>query len=155
VPTYQDTSVHASVDVPVSPERAFALFTHGFDTWWNRGHHLLRGELGRVWIEPHAGGGVWEESVDGERCRWGQVLTWEPPTLFAFSWQIGTDWAVPAADAPASTVTVTFTGSESGTSVELVHSRLDAHGQGWQEIRQSISADGGWNGLLRLYAAAV
>jgi uncharacterized protein YndB with AHSA1/START domain len=148
------TTVRASVDVAASPERSFEVFTAGFDGWWNRDHHLLPGTLKACGIEPYVGGRVWEENDAGETCTWGRVLGWDPPRSFAYSCQIGTDWGVPAADAPGSTVTVTFTPTETGMHVELVHDHLDVHGDGWEEMRDSISSDGGWNTLLRRYAAA-
>ncbi|MDT4939170.1 MAG: hypothetical protein QOG80_2841, partial [Pseudonocardiales bacterium] len=49
-------------------------------------------------------------------------------------------------------VTVSFTPSDAGTRVVLVHSNLDAHGAGWQQLRDSVSGAGGWPDLLRRYA---
>jgi uncharacterized protein YndB with AHSA1/START domain len=74
--------------------------------------------------------------------------------VFAFSWRIGPEFAVPAPDAPHSVVTVTFTPTDDGTRVDLVHSGLDAHGDGWQQLRDSVGGESGWPGLLQLYAAA-
>jgi uncharacterized protein YndB with AHSA1/START domain len=152
--TSEATSVHASTEVAVPAGRAFDVFTAGFDTWWNREHHLLPGELKRAVIEEGVGGRVYEESVDGEICQWGEVLTWQPPRSFAFTWRIGVDFDVPATDAPYSVVTVTFTPTDAGTRVDLVHSGLDAHGEGWEKLRDSVGTDSGWPGLLQLYAAA-
>ena len=150
--TDQNTSISTAVDVAVTPSTAFAVFTAGFDRWWNRDHHLLAGDLERAVIEEGVGGRVYEESVDGEVCEWGEVLAWDPPRSFAFSWRIGVDFGVPAKDAPHSIVTVTFTPVDAGTHVELVHSQLDAHGDGWHKLRDSVSQDGGWPGLLELFA---
>lgn len=152
--TDQNTSISCGIDVATAPQSAFAVFTAGFDRWWNREHHLLPGDLKRAVIEEGVGGRVYEESIDGEICEWGEVLAWDPPHSFAYSWRIGADWAAPATDAPFSIVTVTFTANEVGTHVEIVHSGLDAHGEGWQTVRDSISNDDGWPGLLRLYAVA-
>lgn len=138
------TTVSTAIEVAAEPHRAFAVFTEGLNTWWERGHHLLDGELAEVGIEPFVGGRVWERNETGDTCDWGRVLAWEPGERFAFSWRIGPDWAVPATDAPASTVTVTFTPAGSGTRVELVHSDIDVHGQGWEELRDSVAGPGGW-----------
>jgi hypothetical protein len=54
-----------------------------------------------------------------------------------------------------SRVTVTFTPTDAGTRVALVHYQLDAHGSGWEALRAGVSSDGGWPSLLRLFAAAV
>ena len=146
-----ETVVRTTVEVPVPPDRAFTVFTEGLDTWWNRGHHLLDGELAAVGMEPRVGGAVWERMTDGRTCEWGSVLRWEPGTEVAFSWRIGADFAVPAPDAPASRVTVTFTPVAGGTRVELVHDRLDRHGDGWERLRDSVGGSGGWTGHLTAF----
>ena len=35
-----DTSVKKSIVVNTSVERAFEVFTSGFDSWWPRSHHI-------------------------------------------------------------------------------------------------------------------
>lgn len=147
-----DTIVRTGVDVPVSPARAFAVFTEGLDTWWNRGHHLLDDDLAEVGIESFVGGAVWERSTAGDTCVWGRVLRWEPDTAFAFSWLIGPTWTVPSADAPGSRVTVTFTPTATGTRVELVHDLLDRHGDGWEGLAGSVAAPRGWPAHLASFA---
>lgn len=146
------TSVTASVEVAVPPERAFEVFTTGIDTWWTRSHHVLPGELKQMGVDPQPGGRMWEENDAGEICVWGRVLTWDPPRTFAFSWLIGPDWGVPTAEAPASRVTVTFTPTGAGTRVIVQHDDLDAHGPGWEGVRAGVASEGGWPGLLRQMA---
>ena len=34
------TPVRCAVTVPLTPERAFALFTDGYYSWWPHGHQL-------------------------------------------------------------------------------------------------------------------
>ena len=153
--THDAAEVRTSIEVAAPPERAFEVFTAGFDRWWPRSHHVQPGELKQTGVDPFAGGRMWEENDAGEVCTWGRVLTWDPPSAFAFSWMIGPDFGVPAEDAPASRVTVTFTRVDGGTRVDLVHDRLEAHGPGWERLRASVAADGGWPGLLRGFAAAV
>ncbi|MFU8849790.1 SRPBCC family protein [Micromonospora sp. SL1-18] len=153
--TDPNTAVRNSVRVAATPEHAFEVFTAGIDRWWLRSHHLLPDELKRVTVEPRAGGAIQEESLTGQVCTWGRVLTWDPPHTFAFAWLIGPDWQVPDVDAVGSRVTVTFTPVDGGTLVDLVHDRLDAHGPGWEKVRDAVASDGGWPGLLRGYAEAV
>lgn len=148
------TAVRTSIEVAAPPERPFEVFTTGMDSWWNRDHKVLPGTLKLMGVEPREGGRLWEEDVDGRSCTWGRVLTWEPPRTFAFSWLVGPDWGIPGPDAPGSRVTVTFTPSGAGTVVELVHDQLDAHGEGWQNVRNGVGADGGWPAGLRAFAAA-
>jgi uncharacterized protein YndB with AHSA1/START domain len=146
------TMVSATIEVAVPPERAFEVFTGRINDWWHPGHHLLEDDLKEVRIEPHVGGRVCEESSTGETCSWGRVLVWQPPAQFAFSWLINKDWQVPGPEAVGSRVTVTFTAIDGGTHVELVHDRLDAHGPGWESIRDSVGKVDGWAGLLRRFA---
>jgi uncharacterized protein YndB with AHSA1/START domain len=153
--TDQETAVRTSVDVAATPEHAFTVFTSGIDRWWTRSYHVLTGELKEIGIDPYVGGRVWEENDAGEVCAWGRILTWDPPRSFAFSWLIGPDWGVPGPEAVGSRVTVTFTPTDLGTLVELVHDHLDAHGRGWEGLREAIASDRGWSGLLRPFAAVV
>jgi uncharacterized protein YndB with AHSA1/START domain len=153
--TTEATVVRTSIEVAAPPERAYQVFTTGIDQWWNREHHVLPGTLKEIGVEPREGGRLWEEMDSGERCTWGRVLVWDPPRRFVFSWLIGPDWGVPAADAAGSRVTVTFTPVDGGTLVELVHSGLDAHGAGWEGVRAGVGSDGGWPNGLRRFAAAV
>lgn len=153
--TDQDTVVRASVEIAATPEHAFTVFTSGIDRWWNRSHHLLAGQLKQIGVDPEVGGRMWEENDAGDVCTWGRVLTWDPPHAFAFSWLIGPDWKVPAAGAVGSRVTVTFTPTDAGTRVDLVHDQLDAHGPGWEGVRDGVGSDGGWPGSLRQFAATV
>lgn len=154
-PAENPTAVRSIVDVAAPPARAFEVFTADFDRWWPRGHHLQSGELKQVGIDPQVGGRLWEESDGGEICVWGNVVTWDPPRVFAYAWLIGPDWGVPPPDAPASRVTVTFSPTGTGTHIELVHDHLDAHGKGWESLRDGVDSDGGWPSLLRAFAAAV
>ena len=153
--TDETSLVRTTIDVSVPPDRAFEVFTTGIDSWWTRAHHVQTGELKEMGVDPFVGGRMWEENDAGEVCTWGSVLTWSPPRVFAFSWLIGPDWAVPGPDAPGSRVTVTFTPTATGTSVTLIHDQLDAHGPGWESVREGVGSDAGWPAGLRQFAAAV
>jgi uncharacterized protein YndB with AHSA1/START domain len=150
----EGTVVRTGITVPVPAERAFEVFTSGMNGWWTREHHVQEGTLHDIGADPFVGGRLWEQNDAGETCTWGRVLTWDPPREFAFSWLIGPDWAVPTPDAPASRVTVTFTATPDGTRVDLVHDRLDAHGEGWEGVRAGVGSDGGWAAGLRQFAVA-
>src|SRR5215475_13913820 len=43
--------VRCAVTVPLSPDRAFALFTDGYHTWWP-GHHIGTADLAEAVLEP-------------------------------------------------------------------------------------------------------
>jgi uncharacterized protein YndB with AHSA1/START domain len=149
------SEVRSSIEVAAPPERAFEVFTAGIDRWWTRSHHVQTGELKEIGVDPFVGGRMWEENDAGDVCTWGRVIAWEPPSRFAFSWLIGPDWGVPGPDSAGSRVTVTFTPVATGTRVDLVHDRLDAHGEGWESVRAGVGSDGGWPAGLRQFAAAV
>jgi uncharacterized protein YndB with AHSA1/START domain len=153
--TDDSAAVRTAVDVAAPPARAFEVFTAGIDRWWNRAHHVQSGELKEIGVDPFVGGRMWETNDAGDLCVWGRVLTWDPPREFAFSWLIGPDFGVPGPDAVGSRVTVTFTPTGSGTHVTLVHDQLDAHGPGWEGLREGVGNDEGWPAGLRSYAAAV
>ena len=79
-------------------------------------------------LEQHAGGDVYDRGVDGTVCRWGRVLTFDPPHTIAFSWDIGPDWQVTSDLARASEVEITFAGEDDHrTRVTLVHRHIDRH----------------------------
>ena len=80
--------VRCAVTVPLSPERAFALFTEGYYSWWPHGHHLGKADLADVVLEPRTGGRYYERGVDGSECDWGRVLVCDPPHRIVVSWQI-------------------------------------------------------------------
>jgi hypothetical protein len=52
-------------------------------------------------------------------------------------------------------VTVTFSPTDSGTQVTLVHDQLDAHGPGWESVRDGVGSDGGWPAGLRQFVGVV
>jgi len=60
--------VRCAVTVPLPPDRAFALFTDGYYSWWPHGHHLGKAELAGVVLEPRTGGRYYERGVDGSEC---------------------------------------------------------------------------------------
>jgi uncharacterized protein YndB with AHSA1/START domain len=151
----ETTTASTTAFTKADPTTAFDVFTAKIDTWWNPDHHVIRGTLRTMGVEPFEGGRLWDENTDGETCTWGRVLTWQPPTTFAFSWLIGTNWQILPDGAPASRVTVTFTPEGAGTRVDLVHDRLDAHGDGWESVREGVGGPGGWPaGVARFVEAA-
>jgi uncharacterized protein YndB with AHSA1/START domain len=148
-----DTSVHKSVTVEVDRERAFAVFTDGFDTWWNRSHHIGEAELDVAVIEPHEGGRWYERGVDGTECDWGHVIAWDPPDRVVLAWQLNAQWAYD----PALVTEVEVTFTEEGplrTRVDLVHRHLDRMGDA-AAMRAIFEGPQAWSGLLRSYADAV
>jgi uncharacterized protein YndB with AHSA1/START domain len=136
-----------TVDAPV--DRAFKVFTEGFDTWWPRGHHIATVEMAEAVLEPRQGGRWFERGVDGSECEWGRVLDWDPPRHVAVSWHLDGDFQYDPDPTKASRVDVRFSAeSATTTRVELVHSGLDRHGESWMQLRTGISGPGGWPDIL-------
>jgi uncharacterized protein YndB with AHSA1/START domain len=147
-----DTTVAKSIVVQAPIERAFRVFTEGFDSWWPRSHHIATAEMAKAIIEPRLDGRWYEEGVDGSECEWGRVLLWDPPHHLALSWHLNGAFQYDPDPVKASRVDVRFTAEGDGaTRVELAHSELDRHGDGWTDLRTGVSGDGGWPELLRLY----
>lgn len=148
-----DTTVCTSVEVNVSPDRAFHLFTAEIGSWWDADKHILRAPLAGMVFEPFVGGHIIDRGTDGSECRWARVLAYEPPRRVVFSWDIDVRWAIETDPGRCSEVEITFAPlSERSTRVELTHRHLDRHGPGWESMRDAVA--GGWSleGFARFVA---
>jgi len=151
-----DTSVGTSIVVEASPERAFAVFTEEIGSWWDPDHHLLDSALAEMIFEPRVGGHVYDRGVDGSECRWARVLAYEPPERFVISWDINLQWKIETDLEKTSEVEVRFIPEGAGrTRVELEHRHLDRHGDGWEQMRDSVGAPDGWGGSMQRFADAL
>jgi uncharacterized protein YndB with AHSA1/START domain len=151
-----DAPVRQTVTVKAPVERAFAVFTEGFDTWWPREHHLGEADLKAAVLEPRPGGRWYEQTVDGKECEWGRVLAWEPPNRLMLSWQISPEFAAEPDPAKASEIEIRFTAEgPDQTRVDLEHRAFERHGPGGDAMREAVGGAGGWGGGLQRYAAAV
>ena len=154
--TAVEAPVRKSITVKASAERAFQVFTEGFNTWWPKSHHIGKSPMTKALIEGFPGGRCYSEQEDGTDCPWGEVLVWEPPTRFVMAWKITPNWQYePDAD-KASEVEVWFTPEPDGsTRVDLEHRYFERHGAGWEAMRTQVDSGMGWGALLEMYAAAV
>lgn len=145
--------VRKSVTVSAGVERAFHVFTDGFDTWWPRSHSIGGVPLQKAVIEGKAGGRCYQLSTDGSECDWGRILVWDPPSRFVIAWQLNPQWEHEPDIAKASEVEITFSPEPDGsTRVDLEHRHFDRHGAGADLMRQGVDSPGGWGGLLQMYA---
>jgi uncharacterized protein YndB with AHSA1/START domain len=150
-----ETSVRKSILVNAPIAHAFKVFTERFDTWWPRTHHIAKVEPYTAVLEPRPGGRWFERGADGSECEWGRVLEYSPPTRIVVTWQIRPDFTIEPDPSKVSRVEVNFRDEGNGkTHVELVHSHLDRHGAGWEKLRDSVSSQGGWGGIMELFATA-
>ena len=145
--------VRKTVTVRASAERAFRVFTEGFDTWWPRSHHIGKSPMTRAIVQPWAGGRCYCEQVDGTECDWGTVTAWQPPSRLVLAWQITGDWRYEPDVAKSSEVEVTFTPLPDGsTRVDVEHRHLERHGAGGPAMRTAVDSPNGWGGLLQMFA---
>jgi uncharacterized protein YndB with AHSA1/START domain len=149
--TIQPAPVRKSITVKADAARAFEVFTGGMGRWWPRSHCVAASPQKDVVMEPKAGGRWYEIGEDGSYCNWGKVLAWEPPTRVLLAWQISADWKY---DPDLITeVEVTFTPLDGGlTRVDLEHRNIERFGDKLEPIRAALDSEGGWSGILKIYA---
>ena len=131
------------------------MFTEEFGSCQAREHNMLDVELAETVFEPRVGGNIYDRGVDGSECRWARVLAYEPPDRVVFSWDISPEWQIETDPAKTSEVEVRFIAeAPERTRVELEHRHLDRHGDGWEQMRDSIGSGRGWSMLLERFADA-
>ena len=155
--TVEAAVVRKSVRVNASVERAFSVFVEQMETWWPATHHIGNTPFEAIFVEPRAGGRWYERNANGETCEWGKVLRWEPPHRVAFSWHVGPghdspDWKFDPDMSKASEVEIRFMADGLGTLVELEHSKLERHGEGYEQLRALFDGPGAWEGILAQFA---
>jgi uncharacterized protein YndB with AHSA1/START domain len=150
------SSVRHSITVDAPIERAFHVFTQEMESWWPPDHHIIDAPLAQMVCEPRVGGDIYDVGTDGSRCRWARVLEYEPPTRFAFSWDINLEWKIETDHERTSEVAIAFTPEgENRTRVDLEHRGLERHGEGWEQMRDAVGSPGGWGRGLGRFAERV
>ena len=146
-------AVRRSVTVKAPIEKAFAVFTESFGTWWPADYHVNPNGYETAFIEPRVGGRWFERAPDGSEYDWGRVLAWDPPRRILLTWQLNGDYVFEPDH--SSEVEVTFTAVEGGrTQVALVHSKFESL-TGSETVAATVGGDRGWNTLLSRYEAAM
>ncbi len=158
--TVESAVVRKSVRVAASVERAFSVFVEQMETWWPATHHIGGTPFEAIFVEPRVGGRWYERNAEGEICEWGKVLRWEPPHCVAFSWHVGPghdspDWKFDPDMSKASEVEIRFMADGLGTLVELEHSKLERHGEGYEQLRALFDGPEAWVRILAEYAKKV
>jgi uncharacterized protein YndB with AHSA1/START domain len=139
--------------VNAPPARAFEAFL-AMGGWWPKTHSVRpESPIADVVLERHVGGRWYERSEDGGECTWGKVLAFEPPRRLVLAWQIDAAWQYDPGI--LTEVEVNFAPDGEGTLVTLEHRDLDRLGEGAEQVRAAVDSEGGWSGLLRLYADTV
>jgi uncharacterized protein YndB with AHSA1/START domain len=125
------------------------------ETWWPPAHHIGAQPFESIFVEPVAGGRWYERDAQGNQCDWGRVLAWNPPHRVTFSWHLGPDWKFSADLAKASEVEIRFTAEGPATTfVELEHSKLERHGDGYEQLYMMLNSSDAWETTLAEFAKA-
>ena len=137
--------VRKSVQVPLDPDQAFALFTERMADWWPvEIHSLSANRLKKpsngLMIEPRVGGRILEACADGETRPWATVTAWETGKRLTVSWYVGRP------ENEATEVDIRFKTADGGTRLELTHSGFDVLGKDAQPTRDGYHQ--GWVGVL-------
>jgi uncharacterized protein YndB with AHSA1/START domain len=145
--------VRKSIVVQAPATRAFDVFTAGIDRWWPKSHHIGGVPITKSVIEPFVGGRWYTSRADGSDVTVGHVRAWEPGSRFVVGWEISATWQPDARVAFSSEVEVRFIEeSPKATRVEVEHRDFERMGVAEGEIMRG-QVDGGWPGLLALFAA--
>lgn len=144
--------VRKSIRVAASPAHCFKVFTADLFLWWPKSHALGTGVMTHSEIEPFTGGRFYARFDNGEEINTGHVTVWDPPNRLVFTWEISAEWKCHPGRDTASEVEVRFLpdGSDA-TIVELEHRQFERMAGG-DKMRAAVDAEGGWNGILQLFA---
>ncbi|MEM6727829.1 MAG: SRPBCC domain-containing protein [Pseudomonadota bacterium] len=143
--------VKKTVEVPLSCEEAFTLFTEKMETWWPLSSHGVGTDRGLppskgIRVQAGEGGQVTEMLGNGDETPWGTILTWEPGARFRMSWCPGLP------EEQTSEVDVTFTQIGNGCRVDLTHTGFGVYSA---PAKAAANYEKGWGMLLgTLYARA-
>lgn len=145
-------AVTKTLVIEATQERAFEVFTAGFDSWWPRTHHTGEGDLHRAVIEPVEGGRWYAATSVGEE-EWGRVLVWDPPHRVVLDWQLNADFTYDAGFHTEVEARFVPQG-RARTRLEFEHRNIDRYGDRAAELAATLGSEGGWTGILNGYAAA-
>lgn len=143
--------VHKTIRVQAAPARAFEAFTSGLTRWWPHTHGVGKMPIQKVLMEPRLGGRWLEISEDGTETTVATITVWEPPRRLTLLWQINAKWQPDAT--MKSEVDISFTADgPQATLVALTHHKFETMGmEAGASMRKDV--DGGWPGLIQLFAA--
>jgi uncharacterized protein (TIGR03086 family) len=123
----------SSVDLPVSPDEAFALVTEP--------ERLRRWAAVCATVDLRAGGSwTWMVTPGAAHMAGGTVREVEPGRRLVLGWGWEDDASLPP---DASTVTVTIEGTEGGSRLTIEHAglvgaQLQGHAQGWEHYLERL-----------------
>lgn len=144
------TLIEKSVDVPLSPDAAFALFTDEIDVWWPGAKFSVSARKQKkprkISFEDHKDGLITETDDGGHTHIWGRIIAYDPGKYLAFSWFPG------ESEDKATVVTVTFTPTANGTRCDLTHGGFEILGPTADAVSTSYLT--GWDLVLGCFVTA-
>ena len=157
-----DKAVQRTLDLPVSVDRAFAVFTEEMGRWWpveKTFAHVALGQpvsFGTVIVEPRAGGRWFELTTEGEEIDRGRVLAYEPPRRLVLTWQVTPNGQPDPDPSKASEVEIRFVSEgPTATRIELEHSGFERHRPDGAAVwRKAMESSDGWDTILDRFAIA-
>jgi uncharacterized protein YndB with AHSA1/START domain len=133
----------------------FRYFTDQFGDWWPREYTFSKSVLDCICLGKSVGEWCFERGPHGFRCDWGRILTWNAPSLVAFTWQIGPKGVLQPDPSLSSQVSIEFSEPTPGMSrVVLTHGHFERHGPDGVAYRAEMASEYGWPLLLKLFVAA-
>jgi uncharacterized protein YndB with AHSA1/START domain len=145
--TIQPAAIAKTFTVRAPPQKAFAVFTDGFDRWWPRTHHTGASPLKQAVLEPGVGGRWYSQHEDGSENEWGDVLVWDPPARLVVAWRINAQFVYEPG--LLTEVDVRFTDLGDGeTRIDFEHRGLERFGDSEAARKTLTSMDGGWSLIL-------
>lgn len=128
------SAVIVSLRVKATPQRAFDVFTQEIALWWrpNGLFELTPRSDGVLRFEPGEGGRLVTDLPSGKTFEIGNITTWRPGELLAFTWRQAT-----FAPEQVTTVEVRFEAIADETRVTIEH-------RGWDTIPQEHVARHGF-----------
>lgn len=130
------------------PVDAFSAFIDDFNQWYPAEYTWSQNGLEMIVIEPGEGGRCYERGPNGFELDWGRVVTYQPPELLTFTWQISAK-RVPIPDAEnAGQVTIRFEPDGDTTKLTLKHEGFANYVSQPAEYREALAAPQGWPYIL-------
>lgn len=145
--TIKPAAIAKTFTVRATPQKAFDVFTAGFDRWWPRTHHTGASPLKQAVLEPGVGGRWYSQHEDGSENEWGDVLVWDPPARLIVAWRINAQFVYEPG--LLTEVDVRFTDLGHGeTRIDFEHRGLERFGDSEAARKTLTSMDGGWSLIL-------
>jgi uncharacterized protein YndB with AHSA1/START domain len=148
--TITPAAIRKTLTVRTTPEKAFDVFTAGFDRWWPKTHHIGESPLKKAVIEPGVGGRWYGLGEDGSEGLWGDVLAWDPPARLVLAWRINGQWKYDPGLLTEVEVLFTAVGS-SETRIDFEHRNLERFGDSDAAKQARAAMDDGWGTILESF----